>query len=266
MQNSYRHTNGKYRFRPYLSCSSGRRFHQISLLPSINPPCSVQGRSFINFRCKLHFLESMGNLVSLPFIAESFANKKRSTHLSWEELDLNQQNPKVPDLQSGPLPITVYLPSTGMRPLATSLSCICFTLSGLQPFTGNSFIQLPRKTGRTISSHPQAFPLALSVHIQNCHKYFRENLSKVFTRTAVTIPGTFSPFGDRQGIACLPLLQQLAHACQGRFIWLIRLPPILCLQGHAGFEQFTLRAKAHSWNSRTGDTSTNYIPTTPNRE
>ena len=187
MQNSYRHTNGKYRFRPYLSCSSGRRFHQISLLPSINPPCSVQGRSFINFRCKLHFLESMGNLVSLPFIAESFANKKRSTHLSWEELDLNQQNPKVPDLQSGPLPITVYLPSTGMRPLATSLSCICFTLSGLQPFTGNSFIQLPRKTGRTISSHPQAFPLALSVHMQNCHWCFRENLSKVFTRTALTV-------------------------------------------------------------------------------
>lgn len=132
--------------------------------------------------------------------------------------------------------------------------------------TSSTFVQLPRKTGRTISSHPQAFPLALSVHIQNCHKYFRENLSKGFTRTAVTIPGTFSPFGDRQWRACLPLLQQLAPACQGRFIWLIRLPPILCLQGHAGFEQFTLRAKAHSWNSRTGDTSTNYIPTTPNRE
>ena len=86
--------------------------------------------------------------------------------------------------------------------------------------TSSTFVQLPRKTGRTISSHPQAFPLALSVHIQNCHKYFRENLSKVFTRTAVTIPGTFSPFGDRQGRACLPLLQQLAPACQGRFIWL----------------------------------------------
>lgn len=183
--------HGKYRFRPYLSCSSGRRFHQISLLPSINPPCFVQGRSFINFRRKRHFLESMGTLVSLPFIAESFANKKRSTHLSWEELDLNQQNPKVPDLQSGPLPITVYLPSTGMRPLATSLSCICFTLSGLQPFTGNSFIQLPRKTGRTISSHPQAFPLALSVHMQNCHWCFRENLSKVFTRIALTVPLLF---------------------------------------------------------------------------
>lgn len=132
--------------------------------------------------------------------------------------------------------------------------------------TSSTFVQLPRKTGRTISSHPQAFPLALSVHIQNCHKYFRENLSKVFTRTAVTIPGTFSPFGDRQGIACLPLLQQLAHACQGRFIWLIRLPPILCLQGHAGFEQFTLRAKVHSWNSHTGDTSANYYPTASNRK
>ena len=28
----------------------------------------------------------------------------------WEEKDLNPQSPKTPDLQSGPLPITVYLP------------------------------------------------------------------------------------------------------------------------------------------------------------
>lgn len=156
-------------------------------------------------------------------------------------------------------------PSYGLLPVSRHRPSS--TESGMSLFqTSSTLVQLPRKTGRTISSHPQAFPLALSVHIQNCHKYFRENLSKVFTRTAVTIPGTFSPFGDRQWRACLPLLQQLAPACQGRFIWLIRLPPILCLQGHAGFEQFTLRAKAHSWNSRTGDTSTNYIPTTPNRE
>lgn len=66
--------------------------------------------------------------------------------------------------------------------------------------------------------------------------------------------------------AYLSLLQQLAPAFQGRFIWLIRLPPILCLQGHAGFEQFTLRAKAHSWNSHTGDTSANYNPPTSNEK
>lgn len=61
--------------------------------------------------------------------------------------------------------------------------------------TSSTFVQLPRKTGRTISSHPQAFPLALSVHIQNCHKYFRENLSKVFTRTALTVPLLFLHHG-----------------------------------------------------------------------
>lgn len=111
--------------------------------------------------------------------------------------------------------------------------------------TSSTLVQLPRKTGRTISSHPQAFPLALSVHIQNCHKYFRENLSKVFTRTAVTIPGTFSPFGDRQWKACLPLLQQLAPACQGRFIWLIRLPPMVF--GRTRYRYAKSRFLFHPW-------------------
>ena len=34
----------------------------------------------------------------------------RLIQAKWAELDLNQQNPKTPDLQSGPLPITGYLP------------------------------------------------------------------------------------------------------------------------------------------------------------
>lgn len=61
--------------------------------------------------------------------------------------------------------------------------------------TSSTLVQLPRQTGRTISSHPQAFPLALSVHMQNCHWCFRENLSKVFTRTALTVPLLFLHHG-----------------------------------------------------------------------
>jgi len=104
-----------------------------------------------------------------------------------------------------------------MRPLATSLSCICFTLSGLQPFTGNSFIQLPRKTGRTISSHPQAFPLALSVHMQNCHWCFRENLSKVVSGTPIqvtrlTTMHQLSQSGNNRNIYCTDLLFQTLTA------------------------------------------------------
>lgn len=85
-------------------------------------------------------------------------------------------------------------PSYGLLPVSRHRPSS--TESGMSLFqTSSTLVQLPRKTGRTISSHPQAFPLALSVHMQNCHWCFRENLSKVFTRTALTVPLLFLHHG-----------------------------------------------------------------------
>ena len=44
------------------------------------------------------------------FLSREAPSTSRTRKQKWAGLDLNQQNPKAPDLQSGPLPITVYLP------------------------------------------------------------------------------------------------------------------------------------------------------------
>ena len=48
--------------------------------------------------------------LSAHFLSREAPSTSRTRKQKWAGLDLNQQNPKAPDLQSGPLPITVYLP------------------------------------------------------------------------------------------------------------------------------------------------------------
>ena len=42
----------------------------------------------------------------------------------WAGMDSNHQSPKTPDLQSGPLPVTVYLPkilTVGLEPTTSAV-------------------------------------------------------------------------------------------------------------------------------------------------
>ena len=48
----------------------------------------------------------------------------------WIKVDSNHQNPKAPDLQSGPLPITVYSSKWGIGPIAAIFIAACVPLLG----------------------------------------------------------------------------------------------------------------------------------------
>ena len=63
----------------------------------------------------------------------------------------------------------------GIEPGRRTLSCT----SAIDDIL-HYLVQLPRKTGRPMLSHPQAFPFALSVHSRHWHWYFKGNRGKVF--------------------------------------------------------------------------------------